>query len=158
MANTYHSRISRKNADIIGAVREEIRRGRHFGLGSIELMDAVDARKSKLGYWKLPRWAKNYVDGYCDCLREAMWQNDLEWKLSLDGEFRTTREIGLLADEAEKKGGPRSDVWNRVIGGHYWKENGKPYTTPEATVTRGFGAGVKIEKAVRLEKLDKGGK
>jgi hypothetical protein len=66
--------------------------------------------------WKLvPQWVKFYVEGYRAAMSEQTWQNDLVWRVYLDGEY--------IDSDAVPDG-----RWQDVDGGcHFWKNNGKPF-------------------------------
>ena len=81
---------------------------------------------------KLPRHAKEYLQGICDTMRWTIYSHHLIWLKMLDGELRTTEEVEALTireSVAAYTVGYRSP-WARVDSDqsrHVWKdEHGQP--------------------------------
>ena len=78
-------------------------------------------------YKRLPAWAKSEVSGYHRAKMDALYRYELEWRVSLDGELRLSKEVDLLTKfEAVKTNRPEKTPWQRVDpdeGRFVWKSD-----------------------------------
>lgn len=42
---------------------------------------------------KLPRYARNYIEGYHQAVRDRFWATVLEWRVLLDGQLVASKEV-----------------------------------------------------------------
>ena len=78
--------INHENA-MRSTVRDIIRRAKHFCFSSKQLNEAYSEEiLNSAIYAQLPRYAKTYIQGYYDCMRDAYWDN-VKWVMPFNGKL-----------------------------------------------------------------------
>lgn len=84
---------------------------------------------------KMPAYVRGYLQAIVDTKRDEIYQRDMVWLLSVDGNLLTSKEVDALG---EKEGSPYKSPWSRInsdLSRHCWMSDPDP-RTGERTILR----------------------
>lgn len=106
------------------ALNDLFSRGRHNGMTHEAML--ADRAKIYDRVAKCPRWVRDYLNGYWDCLQQSAYQHDLVYGAMINDKFYSTHSN---RDDYYEKAGiePSAFAADNPTKGHYWRSNLRPF-------------------------------